>query len=201
MIINVTHLVKEDMSHVTVVLLPNTTYYMLRQVSERLASEAEPPLVIGCLPGWVISHAPHAKVVSTDDQSDLLVLDTKPRLVITDLITHDDPIYKKIMRAAESINAEVWCIMYDAVVRMEVLLAANTVWFPKGSQWIGRVPPSIQSCFYDADALYLKRDVASRSGSEGEAALVGLTHEHEARQLPIRLANKGNRVILVAGSY
>ena len=79
--------------------------------------------------------------------------------------------------------------------------AANTVWFPKGSQWIGRVPPSIQSCFYDADALYLKRDVAGRSGSEGEAALVGLTHEHEARQLPIRLANKGNRVILVAGSY
>lgn len=191
------------MSRVVLVLLPNTTYYMLDRVRTRLATEVTPPLVIttGSVPGWVVENAPHAHVSSLSDESSQLVLDMKPSpsLIVTDLIVFSDRLYDKIMQAADAVKAEVWCIMHDACITRNVLLSADEAWLPKGSRWCKEAPKSLRTYSYDADALYLKNDIALGSSNEREvgAFYSGYIHE-EARQLPIRLVSNGSSVTLIA---
>jgi hypothetical protein len=187
----------------TLVLLPNTTYFMAECVKRKL-EEAPSAFVITTRhtsPGWVSAHAPHAKVVSLDDDCPRLILESRPSLVVTDLVVYNDPLYDSILAATRSVKADVWSIMQDSCITRQVLQSADTAWVPKGSRWINAAVASRNVCrVYDADALYLKHDEACRASDEGEANIVISGHaRNEPRQATVRLASNGHRVTLIAG--
>lgn len=185
------------MSRLTLVLLPNTTRYMLTHVRTRLNAERpSAPLVFSSLSCF--HDVPHAKVVPVTKNCHQLVLDLKPTLVIVDVVPHTDPIYYYLKNAATQVNAELWCIMYDAVPGVQPLLEAHTVWLPKGSRHTRHAPSLRECCFYDVDALYLKEDVAIEPSNERGVDQCGVLHVHDNARQTIQLVSNGRMVTLVA---